>query len=155
MKAIGVHTLLETCGLFDWEQFKKKMLPHLETVYFDLKIADPDMHKAHCGVSNEVILENFRKLCAVCENGPPELLPRIPLIPGSTAGEDNLKAIAGILRENGINRLAVLQYNPLWVEKSGKIGAAEPPSGGAAWTKWMERAELERCRSYFEGFELV
>jgi pyruvate formate lyase activating enzyme len=155
LKEIGVHTLIETCGLFDWEQFGAKMLPLLDTVYFDLKIADPDKHKAHCGASNDVILENFRRLCDVCADGGPELLPRIPLIPGSTSDEENLKSIAGILEQNGMGRLAVLQYNPLWVEKSGKIGAPAPPLGGTGWTKWMERAELERCRSYFDDFELA
>ena len=33
----GLHTLLETCGLFDWKAFETLILPHIHTIYFDLK----------------------------------------------------------------------------------------------------------------------
>jgi pyruvate formate lyase activating enzyme len=155
LKEMGVHTLLETCGLFDLTEFEKKVLPLIDTIYFDLKIMDPESHRRQCGVSNELILQNFTKLYRLYLGGGPEVLPRVPLIPGITATDENLKALAGFLGENEVRKLSVLQYNPLWAEKSLKIGGVCPPGGEAAWTSWMDGAEVARCKSIFNDFELA
>jgi pyruvate formate lyase activating enzyme len=152
---MGVHTLLETCGLFDLAEFERQILPLISTIYFDLKIIDPESHRRQCGVSNEIILENFSSLYRGYLEGGPEVLPRIPLIPGITATDENLEALAGFLGRNRVRRLSVLQYNPLWVEKSMKIGGAGPPGGEMDWASWMDRAELQSCRSIFKDFEIV
>jgi pyruvate formate lyase activating enzyme len=155
LKEMGVHTLLETCGLFDAAGFEEKILPLVSAIYFDMKIMDPESHREQCGVSNETILENFRKLHERFLDGGPEVLPRVPLIPRITATGENLKAVAGFLGENRVHRVSVLQYNPLWVEKSLKIGGNRPPGGKVDWTSWMDRRELQECRSIFDEFEIV
>ena len=48
LKTAGVHTLLETRGLFNLENFKQTLLPWLDMVYFDLKLIDPDAHREYC-----------------------------------------------------------------------------------------------------------
>lgn len=98
LKEAGVNTLLETCGLFDFEAFERGVLPHLDTVYFDLKLMDPGQHARHCGTGNEVILENFRRLTAATADGAPDVLARLPLVPGITATGANLEAVAEFLR---------------------------------------------------------
>ncbi len=155
LKEIGVHTLLETCGLFGMAEFERKVLPLISAIYFDLKIIDPESHRKQCGISNETILENFRSLYGRYLQGGPEVLPRIPLIPGITATDENLKALADFLGENRVQRLSVLQYNPLWVEKSLKIGTAYPSGGNVDWASWMGRSEVAHCETIFSDFELV
>lgn len=155
LREMGVHTLVETCGLFELAEFEEKVLPLVDTIYFDLKVIDPARHRELCGASNESILENFSKLQHRFLNGGPQLLPRLPLIPGMTDTDENLAKVARFLSDNSAARVALLQYNPLWTEKSTKIGKSPPVGEGRAWTSWMDRAALERCRAAFDGFEIV
>ncbi len=155
LRSMGAHSIIETCGLFEYDEFEAKVLPVVDTIYFDLKVIDDSVHRELCGASNALILENFVKLVALSRAGGPEVLPRVPLIPNMTATDENLEAIAGILHENMVGRLAVLEYNPLWVEKSAKIGRSGPAGEGSEWTSWMDRSEVSRCRAVFNDFDLT
>lgn len=150
----GIPVLLETCGLFNFDSFAKLLYPHLDLIYFDLKIIDEQAHRRYCGASNETILRNLVSLSRLKGEGGIDFLPRIPLVPGLTDGEENLAAIAGFLRSNDIRRVALLPYNPLWGPKSAKVGRGAPAIEGAELGRWMPDEELARCRSYFADFEL-
>ncbi len=58
----GVHVLLETCGQLHFETFIELVYPHVDLIYYDIKIMDSQMQKKYCGLPNEIILENFKKL---------------------------------------------------------------------------------------------
>jgi len=60
LKASGIHTLIETCGLFDLARFDESLYPYLDLIYFDIKLMDAALHAHYCGVANETILYNFR-----------------------------------------------------------------------------------------------
>lgn len=150
----GVRTIVETCGLFDASEFERRVLPHLEAVYFDLKVLDEAAHRAHCGASNRVILENFQSLMTACPRAGVELLARIPLVPGITATGSNLRKLAGFLSASGVKRVALLEYNPLWVEKEIKLGRAGSAGAGEEMRSWMDRAQVARCREIFSDFEI-
>ena len=64
-----IHTLVETCGLFTFDSFAEKILPHVDLIYMDIKIVDPGEHKRWCCVSNERIMENFLKLHRMWQEG--------------------------------------------------------------------------------------
>lgn len=155
MKEMEVHTIVETCGHFDMGEFEKMVLPHLDEVYFDLKIHDPAEHKNQCGIPNQLILENFVKLFRYYLDGGTPVLARIPLIPGITSTDDNLAALAGFLKDPGVKEVALLPYNPLWIEKSRKVGQKNPLAGCEAMTAFMKPSEIERCRAIFEGFNIM
>ena len=91
----GVNVLLETCGHFAWQSFAQHLLPNLSAIYFDLKLIDPEEHRVQTGATNERILDNLHRLASSAsrEDGV-ELLPRVPLVPGITDGEQNLQGIA-------------------------------------------------------------
>ncbi len=38
------------------------MLPHLDAIYFDLKLFDGELHRRYCGLPNAIILTNFIRL---------------------------------------------------------------------------------------------
>ena len=131
LKERVVNNIVETCGQFDLAEFEREVLPYVDAVYYDLKILDEDLHRRECGVSNARILENCAALLPTCERLGKEFLPRVPLIPGVTATAANLEGLAGFLTSIGASRVALLEYNPLWLEKSAKLGrhsarAAEP-----------------------------
>lgn len=103
-----VHRALQTSGAVSPEIFREA-LSHFDYVLYDLKLMDPEIHKAFTGADNAFILENFRILAA---SGRP-FMPRVPLIPGVTDTEDNIRRIADFLKENGVLRVELLYYNKL------------------------------------------
>ncbi|MBI4876298.1 MAG: glycyl-radical enzyme activating protein, partial [Acidobacteria bacterium] len=106
----GVHVALETSGFFDYGVFAAKILPYVQLVMFDVKLADSAASRRHLGQPNERIVENLGRLLG--ESGV-EVLPRVPLIPGVTDSRENLEAIVELLRRLGAATLAPLPYNPL------------------------------------------
>lgn len=145
----GIHTLLETCGLFNYRRFKELLYPFLSAVYFDIKLFAASEHRQFCGVDNEAILDNFSTLQSEASNGGVPVLPRIPLIPGITDTDANLKAIAGFLKNQGVTKVALLPYNPLWHEKSRSIGCQGKFSDYPEMSKFMPRERIQRCKDIF------
>jgi pyruvate formate lyase activating enzyme len=147
-----VHTLLETCGLFSFDAFSQKILPYIDIIYYDIKLIDPKLHKFNCGVSNETILENFTRLNKMSDDGKFKILPRTPLIPDITATEENLKGIASFLREQGIRNTHLLSYNPLWFDKSKKIGVACSMGKDADKTTWIPQTKIMEYKSIYQEY---
>jgi len=151
LKQAGAAVLLETCGLFRWDSFNKHLLPHLRTIYFDLKLFDPVEHRRYTGKDNQRIKANFERLV---EAGFVDLLPRVPLVPGITAGEDNLRAIAGFLEGLACKRVALLPYNPLWLGKARALGRDLSRFAGE---EWMSAEAVQACEAVMRkaGLEVV
>ena len=149
-----IHTLIETCGLFDLQHFLDSVYPWLNTIYFDIKLFDEDEHRQYCGTSNRSILGNFAQLSARCREDGVELLPRVPLVPGITATEDNLRSIAGFLRRLGMRQVELLSYNPLWFDKCLKIGEKSSCEDTSAMRQWMPARLVEKCKAIFQGFDI-
>lgn len=155
LEELGVHTIVETCGLFDMARFEEHVLPHVNSVYYDLKLIDGESHRRECGTPNDRILENFRHLAGLKKAGAADLLARVPLVPGITATGENLRAVRALLDECGLERVALLEYNPLWPDKAAKIGRPEPFPGVEAMRQWMPREQIEACRAVFDGLEVL
>jgi len=124
LKASHVHIALETSGYFNYDIFKRKILPHLDLIYYDIKIADPEIHKKYTGKTNRKILDNLYHLL---QEKPAAIHPRIPLIPGITATQENLSAIADLLCEAGADNVSLLPYNPMGIEMVASLGRPRPP----------------------------
>lgn len=54
-----------------------------------------------------------------------------------------------ILRRLGFRRVALLPYNPTWLNKAAGLGKDR----GYAHAEFMPAGEEERCRQAFDGFE--
>jgi pyruvate formate lyase activating enzyme len=147
LKDLGIPVCLETCGHYDRRTFERSVLPYLDLIYFDLKLADPDRHARFCGRDNRTIRANFEALAA---QGKVALLPRIPLVPGITDTAENLKGLRDYLSGLSLARVAFLPYNPLWLSKLGPLGLTADYTHAA----WMGAAEKDHIRSMFHGFEV-
>ena len=150
----GIHVLAETSGDLDWDDFAAHLLPHLAAIYVDVKLADPEAHRAHTGRDGRRIRETLTRLAALATSataGRPEVLPRVPLIPDLTATETNLRGVAALLRHLGYERVALLPYNPLWLPKRRSLGL-DP-----AYTheRWMTPEDIARCRRVVEAAGLA
>lgn len=101
-----LHTAVQTSGYCESEAFKE-VLYAADYFLYDLKLADETEHIKYTGVSNRIILDNFRLLA---DSGK-GFVVRIPLIPGVTDTDKNISDIANILRVNGVTYAELLKYN--------------------------------------------
>lgn len=145
LKARNIPVAIETSGYFKWETFSAQILPYLDLVLFDLKLADREESIHFLGQSNEPILRNLRKLLAV---RAVEVQVRIPLVPGITDRGSNLAAIVGLLRAAGAPNVSLLPYNPLGLAMYPRL-ARPVPSLPASFTK------PERERELFSMFQSI
>lgn len=126
LKKNGIHTVIETCGFFDPDEFNALMLPYCDMIFMDVKLIDPDEHRKYCGVPNGVILDNLISLHEMSESSGFKIIPRTPLIPGITDTDDRLTNLAIFYRDNGIKSAVMLPNNPIWMEKCAKLGKEYP-----------------------------
>jgi pyruvate formate lyase activating enzyme len=120
-----IHQVIETAGTFAGDWFVSELLPWLDLVFFDLKLADPDLHRRHCGQDNRRILDN---LALLWRAAPERVHVRVPLVPGVTATEANLRALGATLRALGVPGAILLPYNPLGRGMAGRLGRTMPAS---------------------------
>lgn len=151
LKAAGIHTLIETCGLFDLDRFNSCIYPWVDVIYYDIKLIDKNAHVRHCGVSNETILNNFKALNTRAGDDEISIIPRTPLIPGITDTPENIKSIAKFLSSCGISEARLLPYHPLWQEKNCKIGISPNTGNSPEMDQWLDNRVLENCRAIFEA----
>lgn len=117
-RAHGIHTAVETCGASSWPRLEQ-LAAHADLVLYDLKLLDEVQHRHWTGANNRQILANARRLAANGYN----VQVRVPLIPGITDTEANLRDIFGFMGAVGLRRVTLLPYNP---------------SAGAKY-EWLER----------------
>ncbi|MBN2424537.1 MAG: glycyl-radical enzyme activating protein [Calditrichaceae bacterium] len=114
----GIHTLVDTCGYASWSCFES-ILPYTDMFYYDLKLIDDAEHIKYTGVSNKTILSNLEKLVQHDQR----ITIRIPLIPGITDTDKNLKEIVKLLKKmNNIQSIMLLPYNKLGEDKYRRFG---------------------------------
>jgi pyruvate formate lyase activating enzyme len=101
----GIHTAIETCGASSWERLER-LLDYTDLVLYDLKLMDEEEHRRWTGASNRQILRNAAQLAGR------NVQVRVPLIPGITDTEENLRGIFSFIRDVGLTSLALLPYNP-------------------------------------------
>ena len=111
LQAKGYHTAIET-SLYASPDTVKAVLSRADQIFCDLKLADSEAYQRFTKRPNELIKENIRWLLE--SDRKDRVTVRTPLIPGMTAAEENLSAIAAYL--SGIYpevRYELLNYNPL------------------------------------------
>jgi len=104
----SLHTAVQTTGFCSAQTFER-VLSKTDYVLYDLKLIDDRLHRKYTGVSNRLILENFQALV----KSRVAFSVRTPLIPGVTDTEENLSAIARLLRDAGVGHIELLPYNKM------------------------------------------
>jgi pyruvate formate lyase activating enzyme len=121
-RALSIHTVVQSCLHADNARVMA-LSPFVDLFIADLKFFDSALHAEHTGASNEIIRKNFEALAAAGAN----LLVRIPLIPGYTATEENLSALADYVRETREDiPVELINYNPLCKSKYERLGRTYP-----------------------------
>ncbi len=121
----GIHTTIETC-LYAPTAVVEKFAEVVDCFYVDIKILDDQRHREVVGVSNRLILENYELLTSI----EADVCVRIPLIPGYTADDENIVAIAEYVKKvNPEQRIELLNYNPLAGNKYSSLQECYQLSG--------------------------
>jgi pyruvate formate lyase activating enzyme len=115
---LEIHRIIDTSGFVDAEVLMKAAR-FTDLFLYDLKILDPQKHRANTGVDNTNILSNLRLLSA----SGADIIIRIPLIPGVNDGKEDIAAagdfIAGLPRPHAVH---LLPYHRAANSKYGKLG---------------------------------
>lgn len=145
LKECDIHIAMQTAGFFNMSEFKDKLLPYLDLIFYDIKFLDSGEHKQWTGKDNKIILSNFLELTKQTKG---LIIPRIPLIPGITASRNNLIQIAGFIRAAGYDRYELLAYNSAGLSKRLPLGKSVPDE--VKFLHWEEKY-YEQCRGIFAG----
>lgn len=136
----GIHTAIETALFVPWNHLEA-VLPYVDLIFADLKLADSGKHRQYTGQGNERILENLQKLAAWIGAGQtmetertgaertgaertgvmakgvkvPQLIIRTPLIPGVNDNAEEMEALGRIIKTlgNAVTEAELLKYNYL------------------------------------------
>ncbi len=121
-KAEGIHTAIETCGYGSREKLRA-IVPFTDLFLYDLKLADPSIHKVYTGKSNRMILQNLEYLSSQQK----EIIIRLPLVPGMTDTMENIGGIILLMKELGFREINLEPYHALGVPKYEQFGINWPP----------------------------
>ncbi|MFC2063017.1 glycyl-radical enzyme activating protein [Chloroflexota bacterium] len=141
----SIDTALDTCGHVSW-QILEPILKDTDLVLFDLKHMDPVRHRELTGVSNELILDNARR---IARKGPPMTI-RVPLIPGCNDSVENIRAMGEFLRELGLIKINLLPYHQLGKNKYQRLGLEYKLDTA----KPYQDSQLQPIREMLESYQL-
>lgn len=119
LKEKGYRVNIDTCGNVAFERFEK-ILPFVDTFLYDVKWMDDKLHKLITGVSNELILQNLKRL----QRSGARIWIRIPIIEGVGQNEENIKAMAIFLKKEKMSprQINLLPYHNAGSGKYSKLG---------------------------------
>lgn len=116
-KENGINTAIETTGFAKFDVIKK-YLQYLDFVLMDIKHMNPEKHKEFCGHTNELVIENAKK---IQESGA-NLTIRVPVIPTFNNTVEEISDIARFAKQLGVKRLHLLPYHRMGEDKYAGLG---------------------------------
>lgn len=108
VNAAGITIGVDTTGYVPWESIEK-LAPYIDFFLWDLKHMDSKVHEEVTGVPNELILENLKKVDALTDI---DIYIRLPLIPGMTFSEENIRKTCEFVKElNHLFRFELVPFH--------------------------------------------
>ena len=132
LKSNGYHTAVDTSGYSQINNLKQ-IIPYTDLFLFDLKQLDNKSHLSLTGVSNEVILDNYKYLLQNAK----EVNVRIPVIPGFNDSSELMNDLRDFLlstKTEVLKKINLLPYHKIGSSKYKrfnmpyKMSGIEPPS---------------------------
>jgi len=140
----GLHRAVDTCGHVTTDTLLA-VAKRADLLLYDLKIMDDARHRLVVGVGNERIHHNLKTLA---EKGH-DVWIRVPLIPGLTDSDENLKAVAefaaGLARPFPIH---LLPYHAIGGDKYGRLGLTYQLADLAPVDPTLVNEQAEKMRAY-------
>ncbi len=121
-----IHVALDTAGFVPWEDLKK-IIENVDMVLYDIKAADPRIHKEYTGVDNRLILENAEKIA--CMNVP--MIIRLIIVPGINDSYEEVMRRLQFIKTLGeaVKQVDLLKYHKLGESKRVGLGIKNKMEG--------------------------
>jgi len=118
-KAAGITTAIESTGFAPYETIENKILPWLDLFLLDIKHMNHAKHKLFTKQSNELILENAKRIAASGQH----VIIRVPVVPTFNDTPEEILEIANFARTlKGVTELHLLPYHRLGEDKYTGLG---------------------------------
>jgi pyruvate formate lyase activating enzyme len=111
-KERNIRTALDTCGYASWKTVER-IKDKVDLFLYDVKSMDDETHRKYTGVSNRLILQNFKRLA---ENGS-VISVRFPVIPGVNDSGENVRKTGEFALSCGGRQVCLLPYHRAGIEK--------------------------------------
>lgn len=113
-----IHTAVDTCG-YTLTDEGLAVLKEADLLLFDLKSMNREEHICHTGVSNEIILNNLKRLDELKK----PIIIRIPLIPNYNNSRENIESTVVFLSSlTSIERVDIIPFHEYGKIKYGELG---------------------------------
>ena len=114
----GIRIAIDTCGAVEYSRIES-LIPYAQVFLYDIKCIDPHLHQQFTGVSNQRILENFRRLY---QAGAP-IWVRVPLVGSFNATDEEVRRIRALLDNYpALGKVEALRYHELGMHKYALLG---------------------------------
>ncbi len=115
----GIHTAVESTACAPYEVIES-ILPYLDQYLLDIKHINKEKHEKFTGKTNDLILDNAKK---IAESGQTELIIRVPVIPTFNNGVEEIAEIARFADSlKGVKKIHLLPYHRLGQDKYEGLG---------------------------------
>lgn len=119
LKALGIHTAIDTSGSFSITDNMKKLIDLTDLFLLDIKCINDEICKDLTGVSNQRELEFARYL----SKSGKDMWIRQVLVPGYTDKEEDLKKLRNFISElKTVKKVEILPYHDLGKFKWSQLG---------------------------------
>lgn len=143
-KQEGLHTAVDTSGFASWSSFDQ-IKEYVDLFLYDIKHTDDEKHRCLTGVSNELILENFKRLIQTND-----VYVRLPIIKNVNDDAVHFKHVKDLLTDDHVIQVNLLPYHNYAENKYDQLmiksdfKAFERPSD----------QQLESIKQFFESFNI-
>ncbi len=146
IKREGVSTAVDTCGYVSRESIAKT-IPFCDLYLYDIKCADPDLHKKNTGADNKLIIDNLKFL----SKSGKRIWIRVPVIPGVNDSLEEITDIASVVRDcGGIEKVTLMPYHTLGKSKYETLGYKQAYDSD----KGVSKEDLKRLSGVFESMNI-
>lgn len=106
LKDLGINTAIETSGMGNTKSLIE-LAPYLDLILFDLKIMDEEKSKQVLGADINLIKNNIKALVKMNK----KVIPRVPIIPGYTTDDENIKEIIAFVKSLNLTEIHLLPFH--------------------------------------------
>ena len=116
-KAQGWHTAIETTGYAN-KKVIEEVFQYIDLVLMDIKNINSSIHKEYTGVTNEIILENARRISEITNT-----VVRVPVIPEFNSSKERILEICNFVKTlNDVKTIHLLPYHTYGQNKYELLG---------------------------------
>lgn len=141
LKLENIHTAVDTSGIMTFECYER-IHKYVDLFLYDIKLVDEDKHRNFTGLSNDIIINNLKKLSDLYKikakeksdtnittnnlnskkiNSQTGINIRLPIIEGVNAEDAHIDKLIELIKDLGIKDINLLPYHNISEHKYKKL----------------------------------